>query len=224
MDLKGKIIDFLGDSITEGAGVSNIAENRYDNRLKNMYDLKEVYNYGIGGTRLAYQKKPSKNSRCDLYFCGRAHDLNQNADIIVVYGGVNDYLHGDADFGSMEDRTSETFCGAVYCLMEFLKKKYFEKTIVFITPAHCNYNGISDKQACPRPIDNQNSKPLHEYVEVIKSRGEELGIPVLDLFENLGLDPNNEVVKEKYTIDGLHFNDDGHFYIAKAIGEFLSAL
>ena len=59
MELKGKIINFLGDSITEGAGVSNISGNRYDNRLKIMYELKEVYNYGIGGSRLAHQSVAS---------------------------------------------------------------------------------------------------------------------------------------------------------------------
>ena len=40
MELNGKIIDFLGESITEGVGVSNREENRYDNRLKAKYGLK----------------------------------------------------------------------------------------------------------------------------------------------------------------------------------------
>ena len=31
MELKGKTINFLGDSITEGVGVSDIQNNRYDN-------------------------------------------------------------------------------------------------------------------------------------------------------------------------------------------------
>ena len=53
MELNGKIINFLGDSITEGTGVSDL-ENRYDNRLKRMCNLKEVHNYGIGGPRLAH--------------------------------------------------------------------------------------------------------------------------------------------------------------------------
>ncbi len=34
MKLEGLTVNFLGDSITEGTGVTNIPENRYDNRLK----------------------------------------------------------------------------------------------------------------------------------------------------------------------------------------------
>ena len=66
MELKGKTINFLGDSITEGAGVSDIQNNRYDNRLKAMLELKKLNNYGIGGTRIAHQSVPSEEPRYDL--------------------------------------------------------------------------------------------------------------------------------------------------------------
>lgn len=224
MELKGKVIDFLGDSITEGVGVSNVSENRYDNRLKAAYGLAATYNYGVGGTRLAHQKVPSDKPRHDLCFCGRAYDLNRSADIVVVYGGVNDYLHGDADFGEMSDKTNQTFCGAVYFLMEHLKAQHPGRTIVFMTPAHCHYKGVSDKEVSVRPMKKEDAKPLQAYVDVIKARGKECGIPVLDLFEKLGIDANVESDKENFTVDGLHFNDAGHAYIAKALGEFLTAL
>lgn len=224
MELKGKIIDFLGDSITEGAGVKDKANCRYDNRIAREYGLAKVFNYGIGGTRLAHQMVPSEKPRYDLCFCGRAYDLDKSADIIVVYGGVNDYLHGDAYFGTMEDKTPATFCGGVYFLMNLLKTEYPDKTIVFMTPAHCKLRGDSDMYPSPRPIKKPDAKPLVEYVKVIKARGEEMGIPVLDLYENLGLDPNNDEHREKYTTDGLHFNDAGHEFIAAALGKFLTSL
>ena len=62
MELKGKVINFLGDSITEGSGVSDIANCRYDNVIHREYGLAAHNNYGIGGTRLAYQKNPSQTS------------------------------------------------------------------------------------------------------------------------------------------------------------------
>ena len=224
MKLEGLTVNFLGDSITEGTGVSNVAENRYDNRLKTAYNLKAINNYGIGGTRLAHQEKPSEKTRYDLCFCGRAYNMDPHADLIVVYGGVNAYIHGDAYFGKMEDRTPETFCGAVYYLMELLQSLYPGTPVVFMTPAHCNFKGTSDKEVSPRPMKKPDAKPLAEYVKVIKARGTELGIPVLDLFENLGIDPNNEEEKARYTTDGLHFNDEGHAFIARALGNFLTAL
>ena len=223
MELKGKIIDFLGDSITEGVGVYD-QNNRYDNIVHRRLELAAHYNYGIGGTRLAHQSAPSETPRYDLCFCGRAYLLEKSADLIVVYGGVNDYIHGDAYFGKMEDRTPDTFCGAVYFLMNFLKTNYEGKQIVFMTPAHMHFKGISDKCLSGRPIKKPDAQPLSAYVEVIKSRGKELGIPVLDLFEKLPIDPNNESDREKYTVDGLHFNDDGHEILANTLCDFLESL
>ena len=223
MELKGKRIAFLGDSITEGTGVSDIANCRYDNRIAKKYELEAIFNYGIGGTRFAHQARPSEKPRYDLCFCGRAFNIDPSADIVVVYGGVNDYIHGDAYFGVMEDRTPETFCGAVHFLMTSLKELFAGKPVVFMTPAHCNFKGVSDKEPSPRPV-KRDARPLCEYVEVVKARGNELGIPVLDMFEELGIDPNNEEQKAALTVDGLHFNDEGHRYIAEALGRFLESL
>ena len=50
--------------------------------------------------------------------------MERNADIIVVYDGVNDYIHGDAYFGKLTDKTPATFCGGVDFLMRLLKSKY----------------------------------------------------------------------------------------------------
>lgn len=214
---------FLGDSITEGVGVNDL-NNRYDNRLKAMLELENVYNYGIGGTRLAHQTAPSEKPRYDLCFCGRAYDLNKNADIVVVYGGVNDWIHGDAPFGEMSDTVPATFCGAVDFLMNLLKTEHPNAQIVFMTPAHAYFSGLSDKTASQRPMKRKDAKPLAEYIRVIEERGKKHGIPVLNLYEKLGIDPNNEEDKAKYTADGLHFNDNGHAVLAKKLAEFLLAL
>ena len=224
MNIQGFKVNFLGDSITEGVGVTDPVNCRYDNLVGKMLGLSQVNSYGIGGTRIAYQPSHSTTPRYDLYFCGRAYVMDPSADMVVVYGGVNDYLHGDADFGEMSDRTHRTFCGAVYSLMSFLKEQHPNATVVFMTPAHCHYKGVSDKQVSIREMKQADAKPLQAYVDVIKARGKELGVPVLDLFENLGLDPNLESDKENFTVDGLHFNDEGHAYIAKALGDFLTAL
>lgn len=224
MELKGKIIDFLGDSITEGVGVTDRENNRYDNILKRQFGLKATYNYGIGGTRIAHQSKPSVKPRHDLCFCGRAYDLNPEADIIVVYGGVNDYIHGDAPIGEYGDETPATFYGAVRFLMSFLKENYIGKTIVFMTPAHLYYDGILDTKPSTRLIKKEDALPLAGYVEIIKKTAKEFNIPVVDLYEDLEINPNNESDREKYTIDGLHFNDEGHYFLAKALGKVLTEL
>ena len=47
---------------------------------------------------------------------------------------------------------------------------------------------------------------------------------MLDLYEKLGIDPTKPEDKEKYTVDGLHFNDAGHHILAARLQEFLEAL
>ena len=56
MELKNKVINFLGDSITEGVGASS-AETRYVDRVAVLAGLARANNYGISGTRIARQKK-----------------------------------------------------------------------------------------------------------------------------------------------------------------------
>ncbi len=229
MILEGKRIAFLGDSITEGYGVADPA-NRYDNRMRRDCKLAAVYNNGIGGTRLAHQQKASPGARADLCFCGRAYDIPSDADIVVVYGGVNDYLHGDAPFGVPTDSEQSTFCGGVRWLMTFLKERFAGKVVVFMTPAHVNTGAIVDALPSPEPrkLDPvtgiSDGRPLAAYVDVILTLGAELGVPVLDLYRTLGIDPNRPKDRERYAPDGLHFNDEGHGVLAERLTAFLQAL
>ena len=59
MKLEGMRIDFLGDSITEGAGTSG-PDKVFHQVMKEKYNLKAAYNYGVSGTRIARQRTPSE--------------------------------------------------------------------------------------------------------------------------------------------------------------------
>ena len=224
MNIKGFKVNFLGDSITEGAGVIDKVNCRYDNRLAKMCELSAVNNYGIGGTRLAHQTKASTKPRHDLCFCGRAYDMDKTADMVVVYGGVNDYIHGDAPFGEIGDTTPATFCGGVYYLMNYLRETYADKPVVFMTPWHCYYDGIDDLAPSTRHCKIADARPLLAYVEVIEETAKQFDIPVLNLYYKLGIDPHDPEQFEKYTTDGLHFNDAGHAVLANKLKEFIEAL
>lgn len=225
MNIEGFKVNFLGDSITEGVGVTDRANCRYDNRLAAMCRLSAVKNYGIGGTRLAHQIHASEKPRHDLCFCGRAYNLDPTADMVVVYGGVNDYLHGDAPFGQMGDTTPATFCGGVFFLMNFLRETYKGTPVVFMTPARCYWNGnIDDRIPSIHPYKQPDAKPLLDYVEVILETAKIFDIPTLDLYHNLGLDAHDPECYKTYTVDGLHFNDAGHAVIAQRLKDFIETL
>ena len=122
MELQGKKINFLGDSITEGCGVS-CEENIYHQIMKRHYGLAEARNYGVGGTRFARQLTPSE-PQYDRNFLVRAAEMDKDADVIVVMGGTNDFGHGDAPLGTFFDRENNTFYGACHQLFTYLLETY----------------------------------------------------------------------------------------------------
>ena len=221
MNIQGFKVNFLGDSITEGIGVSE-ESNRYDNRLAAMCQLSAINNYSISGTRLAHQIHPSEKPRYDLCFCGRAYDMDESADMVVVYGGVNDYIHGDAPFGQIGDTTPATFCGGVYFLMRFLRETYGEKPILFMTPARTFLRKeVDDRYVSTHSKKRPGGKPLVDYADVILETAKQFHVYVLDLYRELGIDPHDPEAFDTYTVDGLHFNDAGHEVIARKLKAFI---
>ncbi len=210
MELKGKIINCLGDSITQGAGASNPKE-AYVEVLKKITKAKKVNNYGIGGTRIAKKTVPSENAIYDKDFLSRYVDMDKDADVVLVFGGTNDYGHGDAKMGTFKSRDPYTFYGALHLLCEGLAKQYLGKPIVFLTPLH----RIGEEN-----ID-QNGHVLKEYVNAIKEVAAYYSFPVLDLFAVSGMQPAIPEVKETLMPDGLHPSSKGHAILAERIKYFL---
>lgn len=219
MELKGKKINFLGDSITEGAGISAQDKHFFD-ILKKECELDTVRNYGISGTRIAKQKSVSGNPRWDLDFCSRAPQMDNDADVVVIFGGTNDFGHGDAPLGQMSNRDPYTFYGALHTLLTLLMDKYPCATIVFMTPLHrCNEDNLRGDG-----YKAQEVADLRTYVSIIKEVTEYYSIPTLDLFSVSGIQPKVESNRVRYCPDGLHPNDEGHKLIASRLKGFLLSL
>lgn len=207
MELNNKKINFLGDSITEGAGASRY-ENCYVEVLKRELTLAEVRNYGIGGTRIARQRIPSAEPKYDRDFPSRVAEMDADADMVVVFGGTNDHGHGDAPIGCESDRTPDTFIGACHTLYASLKEK-FSCPIVVLTPLR-------------RAVENrEDGIELKDYVNLIKEIASLYSLPVLDLYQESAI--NRETLAE-LTDDGLHPNDKGHGILAKEIGNYLKTV
>lgn len=215
MELKGIKANFLGDSITQGHGVST-ADKVYHQVIAKNCGFTVARNYGISGTRFAKQNKPTvDNPSFDQDFCGRFEKMDDDADLVVVFGGTNDFGHGDAPFGKFEDRTPDTFCGACHYLMSELIEKYPDAVIVVMTPLHRVSEDVPSAG---------NGLPLIDYVKMIRRVAEFYSLPVMDLWANSGIQPRVDVIREKFCPDGLHPNDAGHARMAERIEGFLRAL
>lgn len=218
MELKGKKINFLGDSITYGAKTSG-EEKRFSNIIAQRYGA-ICNNYGIGGTRIARQKKPSEKSYADRDFCSRVEEMDDDADIIIVFGGTNDFGNGDAPLGEMSDRTPYTFYGALHTLYTKLTEKYPGKQIVILTPLHrWNENNKRGEGGKAEDVGT-----LKDYVEAIREVAEYYSFPVLDLYAVSGIQPDVRIIRERFMPDDLHPNDAGHEILADKISAFLKTL
>lgn len=221
MELKNIKANFLGDSITQGCGTSS-PDKVFHALIKEKYGLAEARNYGKGGTRIARQSEiKDPDEPRDKDFILRAEDMDPDADLIVVFGGTNDYGNGQAAIGNIEDKTMFTFYGAVRVLCVNLIKQYPNAQIVFMTPLHrWNENGGLGTW---KP-DGVVQHPLKDYAKAIKDVCEQFAIPVLDLFGAGGMPIHVSEYAKIYTTDGLHPNDKGHEILANKLGKFLENL
>lgn len=207
MGLNGRIINFLGDSITFGFSLESPNE-AYHQLLKNYFSLKEARNYGICGTRIARQTPIEDTGEC---FAIRYKSMKP-ADMVVVFGGTNDHSHGNAPFGSLDDRTPDTFCGALNTLFNGLCEHYDKKSIVVMTPIRKENDDIPNKVS---------GKSLEQYVNAIIKIAGIYGLPVLDMYHFCDINPNILEQKNTYCPDGIHPNKEGHRIIAEMLGNFL---
>lgn len=215
MEIKNKKIAFLGDSITEGACASS-PEKNFVSLIESKYGAR-VSNLGIGGTRIARQTSPSKNKEFDKDFCSRINDIDPDTNFIVIFGGTNDYGHGDAPIGSPSDRDVYTFYGALHYLFSNTLNRFPDAVTIVVTPLHRlnETNKLGEgKKATP-------SGTLQDYVRIIREVAEYYSIPVIDLYANSGYQPNVPANYKKYCVDGVHPNDNGHNLIADRIANFI---
>lgn len=218
----GKTFLFLGDSLTEGVRGTTSKAKGYTNVFAQMSGA-TVYNYGIGGTRYAFQFQPTTHKpRHDMYFATRVLDMKAEADYVVVLGGANDYLNGDAPLGQMGDTTLCTFYGAVHDLFMRLQEKYPTATIIAVTPP--KYIAL---QSNINAVGAERVGGIEVYADAIKQVAEAFGIPVIDAYSEWAIDPRIDgdgEGKGHISADRLHPNDDGHRFMAECFFESVKNL
>lgn len=220
MELNGKRIYCLGDSITYGFGVDN-PDNVYPARLAAASGA-TVFAYGVCGARITLHHPAAlrvEETPPDISFCVRAEEMDDDADIVVVFGGTNDF-GAKAKLGTPADRTPDTFYGACHTLFTYLKKKYPAATILVMTPLHRN------PEEHPAPKDGTPpASVLSDFCAVLCEVAKAYSLPILDLYNKAAsIDPHSEEACLAYMPDGLHPNDDGQAVVADLLLAFLKDL
>lgn len=211
LKLESKKIAFIGDSITEGYGTTD-TKKVYHQIIKEMYNLEYAYNYGVSGTRIARQSLATReNTSWDLNFELRVEVMERNVDAVVIFGGTNDYGHGDARFGDFDSENPYTFCGGVNSLITKLKHEFPKSEIIFMTPIR--------RADGENPMQPDN-KRLSDYAEAILAICKKRDVKTIDLHSINPLDPTDTNLLP----DGLHPSDEGHKILAQVIGKELTKL
>ena len=199
--LNGLKWNALGDSITAGAQstasyIDYIAE-----------DTGVIArNYGVSGNTIAHIPGHWAGDGMAIRYA----EMDDDADIITVFGGTNDWGHGLVEIGSWNDSTNTTLYGGTQTLIEGLINKYPTKKIGFILPIPRN--------------DINGDNALGDYVAVIKEVCGRYSIPTLDLYHNSGIMPGLDAHRTALIPDGTHPNAEGHRIIANKIQTFLESL
>ena len=195
--LEGKTLLSLGDGVSKGSS--------YQEKVKNLLNLKSVIN----------------NSNNGLVMSSMINLINEEAlkdiDIIMIMVGTNDYTKGRA-LGTINDGGEvESFYGDIQEVINAAKKAKPEAKLVFLTPLKHGY--IEGQPSYP---DKNNIElGLDDYSKAIKAVCDKNSIPVIDLFNESGIEAENIA---QYTVDNMNLNEAGNEKVAKTISESLQKI
>jgi len=210
----GKTMAIFGDSISQLTGVYHTPATVWNTLVAQALGM-TVLNYAIAGACVSKSTPASAYTPIiDVY-----PTASDDADLVVVFGGTNDWNLANCPFGTITDADNTTFCGTINLLCEGLLTKYVGKTICFILP-------IKRKKTNGN-IDSTNTlgKTLRDYCDAIETICGRKSIPVFDAWKNSGLTPFNAAnCTANFGDLSIHPNAAGHIILANAIQGFLSIL
>lgn len=193
----GKKMNVLGDSIVQGS------YGNFVNVIKNILQLSEARNYGIGGSLISSSDVDETLPPA----CTRYVDMDDDADIIIVHAGTNDYS-AQIPLGEETSTDITTFNGALNVLMNGLREKYPDKLIIFSNILH-------------RFNDNAFTIKASQYRGCIENRCLANHIVFYDGYKYTGFDFVKGYYDHILTSDGLHPNQKGAEIFGRKLAGFI---
>ena len=202
----------LGDSITNlGEGITT-----YASLLGSETFPLDAQNVGLSGSALGVPSKPGANQALSERYV----QIGKDADIILIFGGSNDYGHTDFPVplgdpaGADTDRA--TFSGALRYLIKTLREDYPNALLIYATPMIRNdavwYKSISlDREVTEKNVFGCS---LCDYREAGIAVCKAMNCPYLDTYAVPELNPLAEENRLARFRDGVHLNDAGAAFLA----------
>jgi len=197
-----KKANFIGDSITAGGYVVTVESD---------LNLSVARNYGIGGSSLCYRDVPQLDSDYPPVI-SRWQDMNNDADVIFMMIGTNDYS-SQVPLGEIDSVETNEFFGCLNIVLSGLKQKYPSKPIIIST-------------ILSRINDDVYPVHLDIYNNAVRTKVEEYNLYLFESTEKTGMDLkadyNNGIYN--FTDDGLHPNGNGAILLGKSISAYMEQI
>lgn len=227
----GKSINWIGDSIVDGPD--------FDEEVCAALNLTKLTTDGTGGDggingstiALKADGTDARNALCIRYSA-----MPNNADIIAVSCGTNDFEYAWCPIGTIDDpddgTSNTTFYGALKTLCKGLIDKYPQKVIFFTTPikrgqAFANGDGgeyTADGVPTTPFSKNKYGKTLMDYADIIKEVCGYYSIPVLDMYRESLLNPHLASQQSMFDNVLTHPNVAGQRIMARRVCGWLTQL
>ena len=220
-----KTLNWIGDSIVDGPD--------FDEEVCNALGLIKLttdgVNGGINGSTIALNGDGTDGRNA---LCLRYVDMPDNADIIAVSCGTNDFEYAWSPIGTIESTENTTFYGALKTLCEGLINKYPQKVIFFTTPikrAQPFADGAGGEYTADGVMTTPFSKnkyglTLGDYADIIKEVCGYYSIPVLDMYRESLLNPHLTSQQSMFDSVYTHPNTTGQKIMARRVCGWLTQL
>ena len=220
----GKKINWIGDSIVDGPD--------FDEQVSSALGLIET-DYGINGSTIALAEDGTDGRNA---LCVRYANMNNDADMIVVSCGTNDFEYAWCPIGTINDpddgTSNTTFYGALKTLSKGLIDKHPQKDIFFTAPikrgqAFANGAGgeyTADGVPTTPFSKNKYGKTLMDYADIIKEVCGYYSIPVLDMYRESLLNPHISAQQAMFDSVLTHPNDTGQKIMARRVAGWITQL
>lgn len=203
----------LGDSITNLGG----DDKTYVDFLGDDTLPVAAQNVGMSGSSLGIPGVDGANPA----LCQRWREIEKDADVILIFGGSNDYGHSEFPC-TLGDPSADTddrmdFCSALRYLIVTLRQKYPSAAVIYVMPLTRNEEKWYRKLGLPVEDAtgvNRFGYTLDDYRKAASEICARYDCPVLDAHGLPELDPYAEETASVYFRDGVHLTDEGARFLA----------
>lgn len=207
--LNGIKINCLGDSLTYGY-IPKLDDDHPATQMSPTWceqlaaDLQcTVRNYGITNNVLSNNPGGSGTPMCLRYTA-----MDDDADVVIVMGGTNDFLRVSFDdltgapLGTIDSAADTTFYGAYNVLVQGLIAKYFTRKtrIILMVPPMRNRSNQT----------NGRGFTLMQYQQAVRDIANKYALPYVDWAYDAGISAYliSTDTNHIYTYDGIHIQQE----------------